>query len=182
MNRIGDKGRLSVEKEPDMHDDPDVSAASRRTLEIAVSIILLVLGTIVLGDSWRIGANWGEDGPQAGYFPFYIGLIICITSLINLFKAFKMHADASFVSRKALGLVLTVLLPTIIYVGMIQWLGIYLASTLFIAAFMWKLGGYGIATIAPVSIGVSALFYIMFEIWFTVPLPKGALEAMLGLA
>jgi len=171
-----------VNNDPERQDEPEVSAASRRSMEIAVSIGLLALGLIVVGDSWRIGASWAEDGPQAGYFPFYIGMIICITSLINLIKAFKASAEESFVSKKALGLVLTVLLPTIVYVGLIQWLGIYLASTLFIAAFMWRLGGYGLAMIAPIAIGVSALFFIMFEIWFTVPLPKGPLEAMLGLA
>ncbi|NCX62813.1 MAG: tripartite tricarboxylate transporter TctB family protein, partial [Betaproteobacteria bacterium] len=74
------------------------------------------------------------------------------------------------------------LLPTVVYVALIQWLGIYLASSLFIAAFMWRLGGYRLILIAPVAIGVSAMFFIMFEIWFTVPLPKGPLEAMLGLA
>ena len=99
-----------------------------------------------------------------------------------MIKAFKASADESFVSKKALGLVLTVLLPTIVYVGLIQWLGIYLASTLFIAAFMWRLGGYGLAMIVPISIGVSLLFFVMFEMWFTVPLPKGPIEAMLGLA
>lgn len=171
-----------MNNDPKRQDEPEVSAASRRSMEIAVSIGLLALGLIVVGDSWRIGASWAEDGPQAGYFPFYIGMIICITSLINLIKAFKASAEESFVSKKALGLVLTVLLPTIVYVGLIQWLGIYLASTLFIAAFMWRLGGYGLAMIAPIAIGVSALFFIMFEIWFTVPLPKGPLEAMLGLA
>jgi len=171
-----------VNNDPQRQDEPEVSAASRRSMEIAVSIGLLALGLIVVGDSWRIGASWAEDGPQAGYFPFYIGMIICIISLINLIKAFKTTADESFVSTKALGLVLTVLLPTIVYVGLIQWLGIYLASTLFIAAFMWRLGGYGLAMIAPIAIGVSALFFIMFEIWFTVPLPKGPLEAMLSLA
>ena len=171
-----------VNKEPDLEQVPEVSATSRRSMEIAISIGLLALGLIVVSDSWRIGASWAEDGPQAGYFPFYIGLIICITSLINLIKAFKASADESFVSKKALGLVLTVLLPTIVYVGLIQWLGIYLASTLFIAAFMWRLGGYGLAMIVPISIGVSLLFFVMFEMWFTVPLPKGPIEAMLGLA
>ena len=171
-----------MNNDPQRQDEPEVSAASRRSMEIAISIGLLALGIIVVGDSWRIGASWAEDGPQAGYFPFYIGLIICITSLINLIKAFKASADESFVSKKALGLVLTVLLPTIVYVGLIQWLGIYLASTLFIAAFMWRLGGYGLAMIVPISIGVSLLFFVMFEMWFTVPLPKGPIEAMLGLA
>lgn len=171
-----------MDKDPESGEANEVSAASRRSLEKAVSVVLFLLGLIVLGDSWRIGASWAEDGPQAGYFPFYIGLMICFTSLFNFVKAFQMSAESSFVSRKALGLVLTVLLPTVVYVALIQWLGIYLASTLFIAAFMWKLGGYGLLITAPVSIGVSLIFFIMFETWFTVPLPKGPLEAMLGLA
>ncbi|MBU6380804.1 MAG: tripartite tricarboxylate transporter TctB family protein [Betaproteobacteria bacterium] len=171
-----------MDQEPEVNQEPELSAASRRSLEIAVALFLFLLGLVVLADSWRIGASWAEDGPQAGYFPFYIGLIICITSLINFYKAFRMRDSSSFVSRQSLGLVLTVLLPTVVYVALIQWLGIYLASSLFIAAFMWRLGGYRLILIAPVAIGVSAMFFIMFEIWFTVPLPKGPLEAMLGLA
>ncbi len=31
------------------------------------------------------------------------------------------------------------------------------------------------------SIGTSVFFYAIFEIWFLVPLPKGPLEALLGL-
>ena len=171
-----------MDKNPGSGEEEEVSAASRRSLEIAVSIILFLLGLVVLGDSWRIGSSWAEDGPQAGYFPFYIGLLICLTSLVNLIQTFQMTAQSSFVSRKALGLVLTVLIPTVVYVALIQWLGIYLASSLFIATFMWQLGRYGILITAPVSLGVSVIFFVMFEIWFTVPLPKGPIEALLGLA
>ncbi|NCW01381.1 MAG: tripartite tricarboxylate transporter TctB family protein, partial [Betaproteobacteria bacterium] len=146
-----------MDQEPEVNQEPELSAASRRSLEIAVALFLFLLGLVVLADSWRIGASWAEDGPQAGYFPFYIGLIICITSLINFYKAFRMRDSSSFVSRQSLGLVLTVLLPTVVYVALIQWLGIYLASSLFIAAFMWRLGGYRLILIAPVAIGVSAM-------------------------
>jgi hypothetical protein len=33
----------------------------------------------------------------------------------------------------------------------------------------------------PVSVAVNVVFFLMFEIWFKVPLPKGPLEAALGL-
>jgi hypothetical protein len=64
---------------------------------------------------------------------------------------------------------------------LIQFLGIYAASTLFIAAFMMWLGKYGWLKSALVGCGVSVAFFILFEIWFHVPLPKGPIEAMLGL-
>ena len=71
-----------------------------------------------------------------------------------------------------------------VYVALIvnPWfgLGIYVSSALFIAAFMRFLGKYGWAKIAPVSLGVVLFFFLMFEVWFKVPLPKGPLEAALG--
>jgi len=87
----------------------------------------------------------------------------------------------SFVSRNQLKLILTVLVPTIVYVALIVWLGLYLASTLYIALFMWRLGRYAWVKILPVAIGVSLAFFLTFEVWFKVPLPKGPLEAALGL-
>ena len=109
-----------MDQEPEVSQEPELSAASRRSLEIAVALFLFLLGLVVLADSWRIGSSWAEDGPQAGYFPPYIGLIICITSLINFYKAFRMRDSSSFVSRQSLGLVLTVLLPTVVYVALIS--------------------------------------------------------------
>jgi hypothetical protein len=156
------------------------SATNRRSMEVVVAFILLVLGIVVVLDSLRLGASWADDGPQAGYFPFYIGVVICATSLHTLARALRMRSDVSFVSTRALRLVLTVLVPTVVYVAAIQWLGLYVSSSLFIAAFMWRLGRYRIPLVAAVSIGVSGALFAMFEIWFTLPLPKGPIEAALG--
>lgn len=164
--------------EGDPHDER--SATNRRSMEVVVALILLALGMVVVSDSLRLGAGWADDGPQAGYFPFFIGAIICATSLHTLWRALRMRSDVSFVSTRALRLVMTVLLPTLVYIAAIQWIGIYLASSLFIAAFMWHLGQYRLLLIAPVAIGVSAALFVMFEIWFTLPLPKGPLETALG--
>ena len=73
------------------------------------------------------------------------------------------------------------LVPSIIYVILIGLIGIYVASILFIGFFMLWLGKYSWAKTVPIAVGVSVAFFLLFEVWFNVPLPKGSLEALLGL-
>ena len=166
-----------------MENEEQGSAASVKAVEVGVAVAIFLFGALVVFDSYRIGARWGDDGPQAGYFPFYVGLLICLASAAIFARAFRNSALAaeSFVSRDELKKILTVLVPTVVYVALIAPLGFYLASTLYIAYFMWHLGRYPWVKIAPVAIGVSVAFFLIFEIWFSVPLPKGPLEAALGL-
>ena len=159
------------------------AAIRTRTMEIVVAVSFLLSGAIVIYDSARLGARWGEDGPQAGYFPFYIGVILCIASVINLLQALAAakREDSEFVQYDALKLVFSVLLPTAVYAGLIGPLGLYVASAVFIAFFMRWLGKYSWLLVASVSIGNSVVFFVVFEVWFKIPLPKGPLEAVLGL-
>ena len=135
-------------------------------------------------DSVRLGARWAEDGPQAGYFPFYIGLLLCISAAVNFVLALTSQRDRGriFVEWDKLKLVLAVLVPAAIYVAIIGWTGIYVASAVFIAFFMRWLGKYPWWKVAAVSIGTMTVFFLIFEVWFKVPLPKGPLENLLGIA
>lgn len=165
------------------------SAASTKSVDIVVAMMFFVLGAVVMWDSNRLGSAWGSDGPEAGYFPFYIGAILCIAAIINAIDAARAKGgrQQSFVSVASLKMVFSVLLPTIVYVlfiggvGPIPGLGIYVPSVIFIAAFMMWLGKYKWLMSLTVSVGVVIVFFLMFEIWFKVPLPKGPLETALGL-
>ena len=156
-------------------------AFRHKSAEIVVAALFFLLGAIAVWDSVRLGARWAEDGPQAGYFPFYIGLIVCLAAAANLVLALlSAKENRSFVELGQLKLVLTVLVPASIYVALIGWTGIYVASALFIAFFMRWLGHYPWWKVAAVSIGNSVAFFLIFEVWFKVPLPKGPLENLLG--
>jgi len=161
-------------------ESPEPSAASTRTLEIATSIFFLVVGSLVMWDSSRLGAGWGTDGPQSGYFPFYIGMLMNLASSINLVLAIQSSNAESFVSRPALKLVLAIFLPCLVYVAAMQWIGLYLASVVFIAVFMRWQGKFSIFKSVLTSVLVVVVLFVMFEIWFKVPLIKGPLEAALG--
>ena len=102
---------------------------SVRALEIVVASAIILLAAIVMFDNWRIGAGWAADGPQAGYFPFYVGLAMLISSAIVLFNAIVVRKPRQvFVETRQLQTVLTLLVPSIIYVVIAAYLGVYFAA------------------------------------------------------
>jgi len=154
------------------------SVISIRVMDIITALLFLAVGLTVMIGSLKLGASWGSDGPEAGYFPFYISLIIMLSSSVTLYQAAivdKEKKAESFVSRESFKQVMAVLLPAIVFVLGVQLIGIYVSSVFYIAIFMVWLGKYPIWKAIVVSVGVSAALYLMFEFWFQVPLPHGSL-------
>jgi putative tricarboxylic transport membrane protein len=173
-------------------DDDGRSLVSNRTMEIVVALLLLGGSAIVLYDSLRLGAGWQDGiGPAAGYFPFWVALILGISSLVILATALVGQGTGEvFVALRPFGRVLAVLVPSLVYVALIggislgpvdvPGLGIYVASAIFIFAFMLTVGRENVVKALGVSVLVPLLLFFMFEKWFLVPLPKGPLEMWLG--
>lgn len=159
---------------------PAPAGISTRAAEIVVVLILLTLGGMVIYDSVRLGFRWAEDGPQAGYFPFYIGLIIFVSSLGVLAQTLLARGRRSgiFVEWGQLKLVLSVLIPAGLFVLGIQLIGIYVASAVYIVAFMMWIGKYKLLKSLAVGLTVSVIMFLMFEVWFKVPLFKGAFNPL----
>jgi hypothetical protein len=155
---------------------------SKRTMEIVVALLFLAAAAVVIGDSIRLGVGWESDGPQPGYFPFYIALAMSAASLVNLYRALFQGTGAGipFVGISAFLKIITVLVPLLLYVGAIGYIGIYAASALYIALFMWYFGKYAIWKGVLAGTIIAVALFLMFERWFLVPLPKGPLEAWLG--
>ena len=170
-----------------MHDNDHAEDGSRRgvstrTMEISVAAVILLLSLVVIFDSRRVGAGWADDGPQAGYFPFYVGLILCASSIWTLLQTLLSgkRDGGIFVTYRKLRLVMSVFIPSAIYVAAIYFIGIYVASAIFIGAFMYWHGRFPWTKIILVSVIVPVSMFLMFEVWFLVPLPKGPLEALIG--
>jgi hypothetical protein len=168
-------------------DETDADAAplvSLRTMNIVVAIVLLMVAAVVIMDSLRLGIGWTENqGPAAGYFPFYIGLLLGSASVVNLLRALFSERAAGarmFVGRSAFKRVLAVLVPLSVYVLVLTYTGIYVASALYIGIFMWYFGKYRVLRCALVGAAIAVALFLMFEVWFLVPLPKGPIEALLG--
>ncbi len=154
--------------------------ARNNQVDAVVAAVLFLVGGVVVVEARRLGAQWTSDGPGAGYFPFYIGSIICISALGILWQALgsKARDTRVFVDREQLLRVASVLGPAALYIFVIVFLGIYVASALYIALFMVMLGKYPPLKSALLAVVINAVFFLMFEVWFKVPLFKGKFEPL----
>ncbi len=154
---------------------------SHRNIEMGVAIVCVIFGAITILGSLKVGIGWGAEGPKSGFFPFYIGLVIVGSSLMNLKDAWALDAAPRFATWPQLGQVLAVVIPTTVYVCVLPYTGIYAASFVLITGFMIWLGKYRWPSAVELGVGVPIAIYFMFEKWFLVPLPKGPIEDWLGL-
>ena len=155
--------------------DVSPSVVANNAVEAAVAFIVLTIGIVVVYSSVKLGAGWTSDGPGSGYFPFYIGLMLCLSGTVTLYKSLlgKDKDTESFVDREQLKRVMAVLIPAGAYVVAIHFTGVYVASTVYIALFMIVLGKYSWIKSVLAAFSVNAVFFLMFEVWFKVPLYKG---------
>ena len=155
---------------------------SHRSVEIGVALFMALLAAVGIAGSLKVGIGWGPEGPKAGFFPFYISLIVLISCAVNIIGVFREFTGREvFATWGQLRQVLSVVIPTTIYVFAVPVIGMYVSSGLLIAVFMKWIGRYSWPMVLTIAIGVPILTFILFERWFLVPLPKGPLEDWLGL-
>ncbi|WP_433767096.1 tripartite tricarboxylate transporter TctB family protein [Pseudomonas putida] len=171
------------------HSSDSPALVGTRWVELCLALFTTLLGLVVMFGSYEQGIGWGDAGPEPGYFPFYIGLLLSAASIANgVLALVRWQAlSVAFVSRGAFRQVMSVFVPIALFVGAMPFTGIYLASVVFIAWFMWRdtvrAKPYGKWMIASVSLGAALFSYLVFALWFKVPLdagPLGDLVALLG--
>ncbi|WP_257168531.1 tripartite tricarboxylate transporter TctB family protein [Bradyrhizobium sp. SRS-191] len=168
--------------DPTAPEENSPSVTSNRAVDVAVSLLLLALAVVLAWDNWRTGASWDSTGPEAGYFPFYLSVILGGASLYGIGAAFLSSKEAmeTFVTRAQLRRVMAVFVPTLLFCIAMQFLGIYVASFLLIAGFMRIVGKIAIWKSLLTAFLFSAVMFVTFDIVFDVLMPKGPLEAAFG--
>jgi len=161
-------------------DSPAVTG--NRSVDVVVSLALLALAGLLAFDNWRTGMGWDSTGPQAGYFPFYLSVILASACLWGLAREVlaRKQASETFVTRAQLRRVLQVFFPTLLFCLFTQWLGLYVASFLLIAGFMMSIGRIAAWKSLLTAFLFSLVMFVTFEVAFDVIMPKGPLEALFG--
>jgi hypothetical protein len=168
--------------DPDAPDSAAPSVVSARSVNIAVYLVLLALSVLLAYDNWQTGMGWAPEGPEAGYFPFYLSVMMGAASIYGLGIALwqTAGADESFVSRDQLRRVMQVFVPTLLFCLLTQWLGMYVASFLLVAGFMRFVGHIALWKSLLTAAIFSIAMFITFDVAFDVIMPKGPLEAFFG--
>src|SRR5258708_13343667 len=120
---------------------------THKAVEAGVTLVIALFGVIVIIGSVKAGIDWGAEGPRAGFFPFYIGLCIVAASAINLWNGLRDENHGLFAEWGQLRQVMSVVIPTAIYVGAMPFTGLYVASIIFIGWFIPLLAQYRCPTV-----------------------------------
>lgn len=151
-----------------------------RAADFVTSAVLIGIGALVITDALRLGIGWGTDGPQSGFFPFWLAAIMIAASLLIVGQTIRRLPPRPFVTRKALVPVVKMLAPAVGAVVLIQVVGLYVASAFYMGFYMRWIGRHSWLAVLAVAVGVPVVTFLVFERWFLVPMPKGPLEAWLG--
>ena len=151
-----------------------------RIANLITAAILAAAGVLVMADAVRLGTGWGTDGPQSGFFPFWLAVLLIGCCLAIAAQAVRLPLPVPFVTRKALGPVLAVLGPAAGFVVLTQAIGLYVASALYMGFYMRWIGRHSWTAVVALGIGFPVITFLVFEKWFLVPMPKGPLETWLG--
>lgn len=150
---------------------------SIRTAELAVAVLVFAFGALFMYGSYILGIGWGQEGPEAGYFPFYVDLIICVCAVVVFFQVLRAprggKLETAFVERAQARRVLQVFIPLVVFLIGVQLIGIYIAGALYIIGFMRWVGKFPWWRCVLTGLITMVLFFIVFEAWFLVPLYKG---------
>ncbi len=148
-----------------------------RKADVVVALGLMAVGLLVIGDSIRLGFGWGISGPQAGFFPFYMGLGIVICTFFIVLRAVrtlkKEGSGKPLIMKGGLPQILWVLLPATGMVLLSELIGLHLATVLYLAFYMGVLGKIHWGKVILLSILVPLVIYIVFDRLFLIPLPEG---------
>ncbi len=151
-----------------------------RAADLTTAAVLIAGGLLVLWDALRLGIGWGTDGPKSGFFPFWLAVIMIASCIGIVIQAWQRRDRRPFVPRAAVVPVLKVLAPAVAFVLVMQLLGLYVASALYMAVYMRWIGRYPWPLIVLVSVAFPVITFLVFERWFLVPMPKGPVETWLG--
>jgi hypothetical protein len=157
-----------------------------RVLNLSTAALLMLLSAIVIYDALRLGIGWGSEGPQSGFFPFWLAAILAAVSLLISVHAWRSRSEVPFVTGERLIPVLKVLGPLAGFIvvtdppGPWSGLGLYVSAGLYLGFYMRWVGRHHWATVMALATAIPVLTFVIFETWFLVPMPKGPVETWLG--
>ena len=157
-----------------------------RVLNLVTAAVLMLLSGIVIYDALRLGVGWGTEGPQSGFFPFWLAALLVAVSLVLFVQALRSRSEEPFVTRQRFVPVLKVLVPLAGFIvvtdppGPLSGLGLYVAAGLYLGFYMRWVGRHDWRTVVALATTVPVITFLIFETWFLVPMPKGPVEAWFG--
>ncbi len=139
----------------------------------------MILSLLVIFESFRLGFGWEEmSGPQAGFVPFYLALLMFLSSAFIFYLAWKdkkKEDDNFFINRQGMMEAMKIASTSLLFTVIIVYAGVYFAILIFSPIFVRWLGKHNWPTVIAFTIGITLAIYFGMEVGLKIPLPRSSL-------
>jgi putative tricarboxylic transport membrane protein len=137
--------------------------------------VLLIIGVVTLWGSVHLSMGTLKH-PGPGFFPFLLGLVLVIFSIVLVFKHWEKDKtpQAFWPGRAWLRPLLGVMILGC-YALLVDLAGFLITTFLFLVIWMGVIERLRWRTILSISIGTTVALYLIFSFFLEVPLPQGFL-------
>jgi putative tricarboxylic transport membrane protein len=155
----------------------------RRVYQIA-SLIFLAFSAYLVFKSRQM-EYYADLGPGPGFFPFWLGALLAVLSIIWLVQVSLGPGGAiagGFIpDRRGLVRIIAVLVAMALFGWVVDDLGFQLTMLLFLGSLLMVLGRQNLLVTATVALAGSFGVYYVFTHWLDVQLPASSIEFLRNL-
>ena len=139
----------------------------------------MLLSVLVMIECFRLGFGWDElSGPQAGFVPFYLAMLMILSSLFIFYLGWKgeeIEGDNFFINRQGMMEAIKIAVTALLFSVIIVFAGVYFAILIFSPIFVRWLGKHNWPTVIMFTIGITLAIYFGMEVGLKIPLPRSPL-------
>ncbi len=155
----------------------------RRVYQIA-SLVFLAFSAYLVIESRKM-EYYADLGPGPGFFPFWLGAVLAVLSILWLVQVSRGSGgavEAGFIpSRQGLVRILSVLAAMTLFGWVVDDLGFQLTMLIFLGSLLIALGRQKLIVTAAVALVGSFGVYYVFTHWLDVRLPASSIEFLRNL-
>ncbi len=141
--------------------------------------VFMLLSVLVMIECFRLGFGWDEmSGPQAGFVPFYLAMLMLLSSLFIFYlgwKGEKKEDDNFFINREGMMEAIKIAATALLFTIILVFAGVYFAMLIFAPLFVRWLGRHNWRTVILFTIGITLAIYFGMEVGLKIPLPRSPL-------
>jgi putative tricarboxylic transport membrane protein len=137
--------------------------------------VMLVFALAFGAGALKQYAYWGPNGPGPAFLPFWLGVVMAVLATLLLVGALRTReAGADWLpSGEGLRRLLLVVGVTVVFVALLNVIGMVVGTVLFLIVLMRFLDRCAWPLTLTVALATAAFIYLVFARWLRVPLPVG---------
>jgi hypothetical protein len=141
-----------------------------------MALAIVGFSVAVMAQALHVGARWVDGQAEPGFFPLWLGLLLCGCGLVLAFRAafaYEGGAEGFFENRTGMGSVLKVASSATGMLAVTYFIGFRTASIVYLFVYLRFIGKHRWPAVIAMSLLIPIAGFLIFERLLEILLPRG---------